>query len=86
MSAEGTDLVVSMNPSIEDNGPSWSRTRRPPRLRLHRAAVRGHDRRDDRRRHRQRGGRWHHNDDRQDGWTWQQDCHTDYYTHTQYCY
>ncbi|APA94321.1 hypothetical protein [Nocardia seriolae] len=26
------------------------------------------------------------NDDRQDGWTWQQDCHTDYYTHTQYCY
>ncbi|MTK28638.1 hypothetical protein GL305_01030 [Nocardia seriolae] len=24
------------------------------------------------------------NDDRQDGWTWQQDCHTDYYTHTQY--
>ncbi|MFE3000480.1 hypothetical protein ACFXG4_36445 [Nocardia sp. NPDC059246] len=26
------------------------------------------------------------NDDRQDGWTWQQDCHTDYYTHDQYCY
>ena len=26
------------------------------------------------------------NDDRQDGWTWEQDCHTDYYTHDQYCY